>query len=102
MFIDYLHRLHTLITLVQLMVYSDYLLITNIEYLPYARSRFEANLVYNPRILSFKKESRNNGRSEAQAAVFFHFFGIFNNIHFYPLGNVFLSHSNGRRKGKLY
>ena len=28
-----------------------------------SRSRFEAALVYKPRILSFKKESRNNGRS---------------------------------------
>ena len=29
-----------------------------------SRSRFKAALVYKPRILSFKKESRNNGRSE--------------------------------------
>ena len=29
------------------------------------RSRFEAALVYKPRILGFKKESRNNGRSPA-------------------------------------
>ena len=29
-----------------------------------SRSRFEAALVYKPRILGFKKESRNNGRSE--------------------------------------
>ena len=28
-----------------------------------SRSRFETALVYKPRILSFKKESRNNGRS---------------------------------------
>jgi hypothetical protein len=30
-----------------------------------SRSGFEAALVYKPRILSFKKESRNNGRSGA-------------------------------------
>ena len=30
-----------------------------------SRSRFEAALVYKPQILSFKKESRNNGRSAA-------------------------------------
>jgi hypothetical protein len=30
-----------------------------------SRSRFEAALVYKPRILSLKKESRNNGRSVA-------------------------------------
>jgi hypothetical protein len=30
-----------------------------------SRSRFEAALVYNQRILSFKKESRNNGPSAA-------------------------------------
>jgi hypothetical protein len=30
-----------------------------------SRSRFEAILVYKPWILSFKKESRNNGRSAA-------------------------------------
>ena len=29
------------------------------------RSRFEAALVYKPQILRFKKESRNNGLSEA-------------------------------------
>jgi hypothetical protein len=30
-----------------------------------SRSRFEAALIYKTRILSFKKESRNNGRSAA-------------------------------------
>jgi hypothetical protein len=30
-----------------------------------SHSRFEAALVYKPWILSFKKESRNNGRSAA-------------------------------------
>ena len=34
-----------------------------------SRSRFEVALVYKPRILSFKKESRNNGRSAAYSGV---------------------------------
>ena len=36
-----------------------------------SRSRFEAALIYKSRILSFKKESRNNGRSASLAAEFF-------------------------------